>query len=66
MTFLASDEAQQLYAKGNFEYPVNPAVSASDLVKSWGAFTPDTLNISEIAKYQKAAAKLVDEVEFND
>jgi iron(III) transport system substrate-binding protein len=66
MTFLASDEAQQLYANGNFEYPVNPAVSASDLVKSWGVFTPDTLNISEIAKYQKAAAKLVDEVEFND
>jgi iron(III) transport system substrate-binding protein len=66
MTFLASDEAQRLYAEGNFEYPVNPAVPASKLVLSWGAFTPDTLNISEIAKYQKAAAKLVDDVQFND
>jgi iron(III) transport system substrate-binding protein len=66
MAFLASDEAQKLYANGNFEYPVNPAVPASALVKSWGAFTPDTLNIAEIAKYQKAAAKLVDEVQFND
>jgi iron(III) transport system substrate-binding protein len=66
MAFLASNEAQQLYAEGNFEYPVNPAVQASELVRSWGAFTPDTLNISDIAKNQKAAAKLVDEVGFND
>ena len=66
MAFLASDEAQKLYADGNFEYPVNPVVPASALVKSWGTFTPDTLNIAEIAKYQKAAAKLVDEVQFND
>ncbi len=66
MTFLAGDEAQKLYAEGNFEYPVNPAVPASKLVQSWGAFTPDTLNIADIAKYQKAAAKLVDEVQFND
>ena len=66
MTFLASDEAQKLYAEGNFEYPVNPSIQASPLVQSWGAFTPDTLNISDIAKNQKAAAKLVDEVQFND
>ncbi len=66
MTFLAGDEAQKLYAEGNFEYPVNPAVPVSALVQSWGTFTPDTLNISEIAKFQKTAAKLVDEVGFND
>ena len=66
MEFLASDEAQKLYANGNFEYPVNPAVPASKIVQDWGAFIPDTLNIAEIAKYQKAAAKLVDEVQFND
>ena len=66
MEFLASDAAQRLYADGNFEYPVNPAIQPSDIVKSWGSFTPDTLNISEIAKLEPAAAKLVDEVEFND
>ena len=66
MEFLASDEAQRLYAEGNFEYPVNPAIAPSELVKSWGNFTPDTLNVAEIAKYEPAAAKLVDEVEFND
>jgi iron(III) transport system substrate-binding protein len=66
MTFLASDEAQQLYANGNFEYPVNPAVPASEIVQSWGTFTPDTLNVAEIAKLEKAASRLVDEVQFND
>jgi iron(III) transport system substrate-binding protein len=66
MEFLASDEAQKLYASSNFEYPVNPAVPASKIVQDWGTFTTDTLNVAEIAKYQKAAAKLVDEVQFND
>ena len=31
MEFLAGDEAQMLYAQGNYEYPVNPAVAATDL-----------------------------------
>ena len=66
MEFLASDEAQKLYADGNFEYPVNPAVPAADIVTSWGTFTPDTLNVAEIARLEPTAAKLVDEVGFND
>jgi iron(III) transport system substrate-binding protein len=66
MEFLASDEAQRLYADGNFEYPVNPGIPPSDIVKSWGTFTPDTLNVAEIAKFEPAAVKLVDEVQFND
>jgi iron(III) transport system substrate-binding protein len=66
MEFLATDQAQKLYAEGNFEYPVNPKVPAAELVRSWGSFTPDTLNIAEIAKLEPDAAKLVDDVQFND
>ena len=66
MEFLASDAAQRLYADANFEYPVNPAIEPSEIVKSWGSFMPDALNVAEIAKLEPAAAKLVDEVEFND
>jgi iron(III) transport system substrate-binding protein len=66
MTYLASDGAQQLYANGNFEYPVNFHVPASEIVRSWGAFMPDALNMAEIAKLEKTASKLVDEVGFND
>lgn len=66
MEFLAGDEAQRLYADGNFEYPVNAAVEPSEIVKAWGSFTPDSLNVAEIARLEPAAARLVDEVQFND
>lgn len=66
MEFLASDEAQALYANANFEYPVNPKVPANAIVTSWGSFTPDTLNVAEIAKLEPQASKLIDEVQFND
>ena len=66
MEFLAGDEAQMLYAQGNYEYPVNPAVAVDPIVKSWGSFTPDKLNVAEVAKHEPAAAKLIDEVGFND
>ncbi len=66
MEFLAGDEAQSLYASQNFEYPVNPAVKPSDVVAAWGSFSPDSVNIAEVANHQKQAAKLVDEVQFNN
>lgn len=66
MEFLASDEAQRLYADANFEYPVNPAIAPSEIVQAWGSFTPDTLNVAEVARNEAAAARLVDEVQFND
>jgi iron(III) transport system substrate-binding protein len=66
MEFLAGDEAQALYAAQNFEYPVNPKVPASDIVRAWGNFTPDALDLAEIAHNQKLASKLVQETGFND
>ena len=66
MEFLVSDAAQRLYADGNFEYPVNPAVPASEIVRAWGPFTPDSLNVAEVARNEAVAAKMVDEVGFND
>ena len=39
MEFLASEEAQKIYATANNEYPVNANVPASDIVKSWGTLT---------------------------
>ena len=65
MEFLASPQAQQIYAKGNFEYPVAPNVEATDLVKSWGDFTPDDLAIGKLYEHQRDASILVDEVLFD-
>ena len=66
MEFLASAKAQQLYAAGNFEYPVNADVAPSDIVAAWGKFTPDTMNVSDFAKHEATAAKMIDALQFNN
>ena len=66
MEWLAGDEAQEIYAKTNHEYPVKPGVERSDLVASWGEFTPDSKSLAEIAALRPAALKLVEEVNFDE
>ena len=65
MEFLASDTAQAIYAETNHEFPVKPGVTKSELVASWGEFTPDSLNLTEVAKMRPAALKLIEEVNFD-
>jgi iron(III) transport system substrate-binding protein len=64
--FLLSDEAQQLYASGNFEFPVVPGVAPSELVASWGSLRADPTPLVEIASQRKQASHLVDELKFDD
>lgn len=65
MEFLASAEAQKIYAETNYEYPVVPAVPLSSLVESWGTPTPDTVSLSEISALRPTALKLVQDVDFD-
>jgi iron(III) transport system substrate-binding protein len=65
MEFLASEDAQKIYASVNNEYPVSPKVEPSDIVKSWGTLKPDPLPLENIAKYRKKASELVDKVNFD-
>ena len=64
--FLASDEAQQIYAEKNFEYPVEPGLEPSEIVKSFGELKSDTLPLAEIASHRKAASEMVDRVGLDD
>ena len=64
--YMLGDKAQALYANGNFEFPVNAAVTDSAAVKLLGTVTPDKLPLSEVAKQRKAAANLVDKVGFDN
>jgi iron(III) transport system substrate-binding protein len=66
MEFLASGEAQKIYAEEVFEYPVMPGAEPSDIVKSFGMLKPDSLPLTDIAKNRKTASELVDKVGFND
>ncbi len=65
MTYLSSVDAQNDYAKVNMEYPVNPKVSPSELVASWGKFKADKLPIQKLATNHGTAVKLLDEVKFD-
>jgi iron(III) transport system substrate-binding protein len=65
MEFLASPAAQETYAEQNYEYPVAPGTTASTLVQSWGSFTPDPVNLMEIAKLRGTALKLIETVDFD-
>jgi iron(III) transport system substrate-binding protein len=65
MEFLASDEAQKIYAAANNEYPVSPHVAPSEIVASWGTLKADPLPLENIAKYRRRASELVDKVNFD-
>lgn len=58
--FLASKEAQKVFAEANFEYPVNAAVSPSELLKSWGTFKEDTLSLTKLGENNKKAVLIFD------
>ncbi len=63
--YMLGEKAQALYANGNFEFPVNAAVTDSAAVKLLGPVAPDKLPLSEVAKQRKSAADLVDKVGFD-
>lgn len=60
LEFLVSPEAQQWYAEVNFEYPVTPGVAVSDLVKSWGDFKSDKLNLDVLGQNNAEAVRIMD------
>ncbi len=66
MEWLSSDAAQGIYAETNYEFPVKPGVARSALVESWGAFTPDSLALAEVAAKRPDALKLIEEVDFDN
>ena len=65
MEFLSSPEAQKIYAFANFEYPIAPNAEPAELVKNWGTFTPDDVNLMDLAKLRSTALKLTEIEEFD-
>ncbi|CAI8223414.1 MAG: Fe(3+) ABC transporter substrate-binding protein [Sulfurovum sp.] len=58
--FLASKEAQEVFAKGNYEYPVIKDAGISDIVSSWGTLEDDNITISDLGNNNKDAVKVFD------
>ncbi len=51
VAFLLSNEAQERFANENFEYPVVDGVEWPALLKEWGTFKGDNINIATLGKY---------------
>lgn len=60
LEWLASTEAQALFAGLNLEYPVNPAVAPDPVVAAWGELEPMPGNVARAGALQAAAVMLMD------
>lgn len=66
LEYLVSEPAQEIYANGNYEYPVRAGVALDPVVASFGKLVVDPLPLAEIAKHRKEASELVDKVGFDN
>ncbi len=63
--FMASDEAQKIYAEQNFEYPVKEGIALHPIVENWGDFKSEETPLSTVAIHRPQASRLVDRVGFD-
>ncbi|MDN3521233.1 Fe(3+) ABC transporter substrate-binding protein [Halomonas ramblicola] len=62
LEFLASDEAQTIFAAGNYEFPVVEGIEKDEVLESWGDFKKDELNVSELGENNPEAVRIFDRV----
>lgn len=64
MEWLSSDEAQGIYASSDKEYPVKAGVNESEMLKSWGTFKQDDINVQKFGELQTQAIQLMDKAGY--
>jgi iron(III) transport system substrate-binding protein len=62
LEYLVSPEAQKIFAEGNDEYPVVAGVQAAPILKSYGDFKADAINVSAYGRNSPEAVKIADRV----
>jgi iron(III) transport system substrate-binding protein len=60
LEYLSGLPAQQLFADTSLEYPANPKAEVNAIVKAWGPFKQDDVNIAAAGEFQAAATRLAD------
>lgn len=58
--WLSGAEAQKIFASLNMEYPANLAIESDKVVKAWGTFKQDQLNVAKAGELQAASVMLMD------
>lgn len=62
LEFLASDEAQDIFARGNNEYPVVEGVPKVEALDQWGELKVDNVNVSVYGRNNPEAVRIADRV----
>lgn len=58
--FLTTPEAQQIFAEGNYEFPVVDDVAASPIAQAFGSFEIDSVNVASYGSNNPEAVRLMD------
>lgn len=60
LEFLAGKEAQSWYAEKNYEFPVRDDVQPSELLRQWGGFRADDIELEQLGIHNAEAVRLMD------
>lgn len=58
--YLSMDQAQSFYVDEDLEFPANPKVQPNSIIKNWGPFKPNLLNVARAGELQVSATRLMD------
>lgn len=61
MEFLSEEGAQQTLANLNYEYPINPKAQKASILKTWGDFKADPVELYKLGEYNSRAVMIFDE-----
>ena len=58
--YLQTDEAQKTYVNNTYEYSVNPSISPNEIVRGWGDFKMDDLDLNILGSERDKAIRIFD------
>ena len=64
MEFLTSESAQKTYTNTSYEYPANPSVEPNEIVKKWGSFKKDNLDLNKLGVFRNKAIEIFDKSDW--
>ena len=64
--WMAGEQAQQMHADLNYEYPIRAGVPINKTIAGYGTLKPDPMPLSQIARTARRLRPLVDKVGFDN
>ncbi|MFK7794918.1 MAG: extracellular solute-binding protein [Gammaproteobacteria bacterium] len=64
ITFLFTKDAQSWYGDVNLEFPVIEGIETNKILKSWGPFKADTLNLGKLGSLNANAVQIMDRAKW--